>query len=69
MLGSGTGTVKEDTPAQTTASGTLSIVDPDAGEAAFQPLTNSAGAYGTLTLAADGAWTYTLDNTKPEVQA
>ncbi|MBL0282788.1 MAG: cadherin-like domain-containing protein [Zoogloea sp.] len=69
VLGTGTGAVKEDTPAQTSASGTLSIVDPDAGEAAFQPLTNSAGAYGTLSLAADGAWTYTLDNTKPEVQA
>ncbi|MBL0282782.1 MAG: retention module-containing protein [Zoogloea sp.] len=69
VLGSGSGTVKEDTPAQTTASGTLSIVDPDAGEAAFQPLTNVPGLFGTLSLAADGAWTYTLDNTKPEVQA
>ncbi|WP_187394851.1 cadherin-like domain-containing protein, partial [Zoogloea oleivorans] len=34
ILGTGTGTVKEDTPAQTSASGTLSIVDPDAGQAA-----------------------------------
>ncbi|WP_300436207.1 Ig-like domain-containing protein, partial [Zoogloea sp.] len=69
VLGTGTGAVKEDTPAQTTASGTLSIVDPDAGEVAFQPQTDVPGLYGTLTLAADGAWTYTLDNSKPEVQA
>ncbi len=69
ILGTGTGTVKEDTPAQTTASGTLSIVDPDAGQAAFQPQTNVAGTYGTFSVATTGAWTYTVDNTKPVVQA
>ncbi|WP_298623031.1 VCBS domain-containing protein, partial [uncultured Zoogloea sp.] len=69
ILGSGTGTVKEDTPAQTTASGTLSIVDPDAGQAAFQPQTNTAGTYGSFSVAATGAWTYAIDNTKPVVQA
>ena len=69
ILGSGTGTVKEDTPAQTTASGTLSIVDPDAGQAAFQPQTNTAGTYGSFSVAASGAWTYAIDNTKPVVQA
>nr|MBP8133737.1 retention module-containing protein [Zoogloea sp.] len=48
ILGTGTGTVKEDTPAQTSASGTLSIVDPDAGQAAFQPQTNVPGTYGSF---------------------
>ena len=69
ILGTGTGTVKEDTPAQTSASGTLSIIDPDAGQAAFQPQTNVAGTYGTFSVATTGAWTYTVDNTKPNVQA
>jgi hypothetical protein len=50
VLGTGSGTVKEDTPAQTTASGTLSIVDPDAGEAVFQPQTNVAGTYGSFSV-------------------
>ena len=68
-LGSGSGAVKEDTAAQTTATGTLSIVDPDAGEAAFQPQTNTAGNYGHFSIDANGAWTYTLDNTLPAVQA
>ena len=68
-LGSGSGAVKEDTAAQTTATGTLSITDPDAGEAAFQPQTNTAGNYGHFSIDANGAWTYTLDNTLPAVQA
>ena len=69
VLGTGAGTVKEDTPAQTTTGGTLSIVDPDAGEAAFQPQTNAAGTYGSFSINAAGTWIYTLDNTKPNVQA
>ncbi|MDD2989865.1 MAG: retention module-containing protein, partial [Zoogloea sp.] len=69
VLGTGSGTVKEDTPAQTTASGTLSIVDPDAGEAAFQPQTNAVGTYGSFSVNAAGAWTYTIDNSLPVVQA
>jgi hypothetical protein len=50
VLGTGSGSVKEDTPAQSTASGTLSIVDPDAGEAAFQPQTNVSGTYGSFSV-------------------
>jgi VCBS repeat-containing protein len=69
VLGTGSGTVKEDTPAQSTASGTLSIVDPDAGEAVFQPQTNVAGTYGSFSVNTAGAWTYTIDNTLPVVQA
>ena len=68
-VSAGTGSVKEDTPAQTTATGTLTITDPDAGEAAFQPQTNTAGTYGSFSIAAGGAWTYALDNSKPDVQA
>jgi VCBS repeat-containing protein len=63
VLGTGTGTVKEDTRPDH-ASGTLSIVDPDAGEAAFQPQTNVPGTYGSFTLDAAGHWTYTLDNSQ-----
>ncbi|MBL8454037.1 MAG: VCBS domain-containing protein, partial [Zoogloea sp.] len=69
VLGTGSGSVKEDTPAQSTASGTLSIVDPDAGEAVFQPQTNTAGTYGSFSVNSAGAWTYTIDNTRPVVQA
>ncbi|MCK6392377.1 retention module-containing protein, partial [Zoogloea sp.] len=69
QLGTGSGAVKEDTPAQSTASGTLSIVDPDAGEAVFQPQTNVAGTYGSFSVNTAGAWTYTIDNTLPVVQA
>ncbi|WP_052417262.1 retention module-containing protein [Cellvibrio mixtus] len=69
VLGAGTGSVKEDTPAQTTASGTLSIIDPDAGEQAFQAQTNVPGTYGSFSVNASGSWVYTLDNTRPAVQA
>jgi VCBS repeat-containing protein len=69
QLGTGSGTVKEDTPAQSTASGTLSIVDPDAGEAVFQARTNVPGTYGSFSINPAGDWTYTIDNTLPVVQA
>lgn len=59
IAGVAAGTVVED--AQQTASGKLTIADADAGEAAFQAGT-LAGSYGSLALAADGNWTYTLDN-------
>jgi VCBS repeat-containing protein len=70
VLGSGTGTVKEDTPGsdhrlrhpQHRRPGCRRSRLPAADQC--QP-----GLFGTLSLAADGAWTYTLDNTKPEVQA
>ncbi|MEN0039464.1 MAG: Ig-like domain-containing protein [Cellvibrio sp.] len=63
------GDVKEDTPAQTTASGTLTIVDPDAGEQAFVVQTNAPGTYGSFSITAAGAWTYNIDNSKSAVQA
>lgn len=35
----------------------------------FVPLAAEAGSYGTLTLAADGSWTYTLNNAADAVRA
>ena len=63
--GSFTGTVKEDTALQTSASGTLAVSDVDNGEAHFQAPAASAltGTYGSFTFN-DGAWTYTLDNSR-----
>jgi VCBS repeat-containing protein len=63
------GEVKEDTTAKTSASGTLIISDPDSGEAEFNAKTNSPGDYGFFSIDKDGAWTYTIDNSKPAVQA
>ena len=54
---------------QLTTSGTLGIVDPDAGEAAFLPRASAAGTYGSFTLAADGSWTYAAANNNPAIQA
>ncbi|HTF96068.1 MAG TPA: retention module-containing protein [Cellvibrio sp.] len=69
VLGAGTGSVKEDTPAQSSASGILTINDPDAGQAVFIAQTNVAGTYGSFSVNASGAWAYNLDNTKPGVQS
>ena len=51
------------------AGGTLTVTDPDAGEAAFNPLINVAGAHGTFNIDAAGVWTYALNNADPAVQA
>ena len=64
-----TGAVTEDDTAATRATGTLTVLDPDAGEAEFQAPTDTAGTYGTFTLGSDGAWTYTLDNADPDTNA
>lgn len=65
--GVSSGATVEDTTL--TTGGTLTISDPDAGEAAFNPLTNVAGAHGTFSINASGVWTYTLNNADPAVQA
>jgi VCBS repeat-containing protein len=54
---------------QATASGTLVVTDPDPGEAALQVVTDGIAAHGHYTIAADGTWTYTLDNSDPAVDA
>ncbi|MEL4253023.1 VCBS domain-containing protein [Shewanella xiamenensis] len=67
ISGTDAGTVTEDT--QLTTSGQLAVTDIDDQESAFTAQANTAGSYGSFTLAADGRWTYTLDNTNPTVQA
>ena len=57
MISSGTGAVTEDT--SPTATGTLTATDADNAALAFVASTQ-AGAYGSLTLNAAGAWNYTL---------
>ena len=68
MVGSGAGTVKEDTPTQSTSAGTLFISDPDAGEKGFEVQSNTAGTYGSFSITSDGDWAYNIDNSKPNVQ-
>lgn len=50
------------------ASGSLSIVDPDSGEATFVAQTITQGDYGTFTINASGQWNYTLSNELSAVQ-
>ena len=46
-----------------TTGGSLTITDPDAGEASFQPTVSApAGTLGTLTIAPNGTWTYSVPN-------
>ena len=52
-----------------TATGTLTIADPDAGQAAFIVQSNVAGAHGSFGVDAAGQWTYALNNADPAVQA
>ncbi|WP_018236390.1 VCBS domain-containing protein [Ensifer sp. BR816] len=52
------------------ASGTLSVSDVDAGEAAFQVPVSLAGIYGSFSFdAATGEWDYILDNERAATQA
>src|SRR6056297_623909 len=66
-----TGAVTEDATAVLTASGALTITDPDAGEDAFvaQAGTAGSGGFGTFTLAADGNWSYAAANAQAAIQA
>ena len=65
IAGDRTGSVTEDVTLS--AAGRLTV-DPDAGQSTFQAGT-IAGTYGSLTLGADGAWTYALNNANAAVQA
>ena len=53
-----------------TTSGALTIADVDQGQSNFTPQASTAGSngYGTFTLAADGSWTYTADNSQAAIQ-
>ncbi|MBE9607947.1 retention module-containing protein [Chitinilyticum piscinae] len=64
----GSGTVKEDTAAQTIASGKLTVVDADANQSEMTP-SSKTNAYGTFSIDKDGNWTFTIDNSSPTVQA
>jgi len=64
--GDAAGAVTEDlnvTAGNLTTGGALTVTDPDAGEASFHgTVTPSAGALGTLTIAPNGTWTYSVPN-------
>ncbi|MEN9359585.1 MAG: hypothetical protein RL095_1120 [Verrucomicrobiota bacterium] len=73
ITGTTTGTVWEDASvripavdgAVSTASGTLSVTDTDSGEASFKEATYS-GIYGSVSVDANGYWSYTLYNADPD---
>ncbi|WP_275574631.1 VCBS domain-containing protein, partial [Shewanella sp. POL2] len=67
ISGTDASAVTEDT--QLTTQGQLTVTDIDDQESAFTAQANTAGNYGSFTLAADGHWTYTLDNNNSAVQA
>src|SRR5690606_27123405 len=69
VLSAGTGTVKEDTPLQTDAGGTLTVTDVDDGEAGFISQVHVPGSYGFFSIDAAGSWTYSIDNANAAVQA
>ena len=65
--GTDTGSVTEDLnvngQGNLTAGGTLTVTDPDAGEAGFSgTVTPASGVLGTLTIAPNGTWTYSVPN-------
>jgi large repetitive protein len=64
--GADTGSVNKGT--SETATGALIVSDVDTGEATMQS-GSYVGQYGTLVMAANGEWTYTLDSSDPDVQA
>ena len=69
--GVSSGDVTEDAnPTTLTTNGTLTIVDPDTGEAVFTAQASTAGSngLGTFTLDTAGNWTYSTDNTQAAIQ-
>lgn len=67
ISGTSTGTVAEDTTLA--SSGVLTVADVDHGEAQFQAQTHAVGTYGSFAIAADGNWTYAMNNAAANVQA
>ena len=73
--GVSTGAVTEDNgdgiiPGNLTSGGTLTIADVDQGQSSFaiQPITPGSNGYGFFTLAANGNWTYTANNSQTAIQ-
>jgi large repetitive protein len=74
ISGTATGAVKEDTNVSSgllKTTGTLSISDVDNAGASFAAQTNvkNVNGYGSFSLTADGAWTYSVSNSNAAVQA
>ena len=63
------GGVDNGTLGNPTATGDLNSADVDNAGDAWQAVPAGAATYGTYALDAAGAWTYTLDNSNPAVQA
>lgn len=55
LLGAGNKETSDD------ITGSITVTDPDADEAAIVPQTDVAKNYGTFSIAANGTWTYTID--------
>lgn len=68
ISGDDTATLAEDAAATLTATGSLSVTDPDAGEAGFTAETIT-GSYGTLTIDGDGNWSYSTNNSQTAIQS
>src|SRR5437868_5023066 len=71
--GVSTGAVTEDVgvaAGSLTTGGALTIADVDQGQSNFtaQPGTAGSNGYGTFTLAASGAWTYSADDSQAAIQ-
>ncbi|MET3595343.1 VCBS repeat-containing protein, partial [Mesorhizobium shonense] len=62
--------VAVDASSHLNASGALTIADVDQGQSSFAAQAGVAGSngFGTFTLAADGSWTYSADNTHTAIQ-
>ncbi len=67
ITGTVAATIREDTSLN--VGGTLNVSDIDAGQASFQAQTGTAGAYGSFSINASGAWSYALNNNAANVQA
>ncbi|MGB7203985.1 MAG: DUF4347 domain-containing protein, partial [Anderseniella sp.] len=69
ISGTDTGSVTEDSaPFNLNTGGTLTITDPDAGEARFVEGTYG-GTFGAVTINPFGGWTYSVSNSLPAVNA
>ena len=68
ITGVDTATVVEEAAPVLTASGALLIADADAGEALFIDA-SVTGRYGEFSIAADGQWTYSADNSQDDIQS
>ncbi|WP_309973086.1 VCBS domain-containing protein [Variovorax guangxiensis] len=61
---------EDDSTPNLSTSGALTIADVDQGQSNFAPQAGTVGSngYGSFTLAADGNWTYTADNSQSAIQ-